>query len=125
MKKGLCFIVTCIMILLVVSLAACSSKGETSKKINVTITVTKDHGKQMVAKKSLQVKDKSNLYRIMKQEFTIKEDNGFIQSINHVTQNEKQGKYWMLDVNHRPSPKGAKEVTLHKNDQISWDLHAN
>lgn len=128
MRKGKLLIISLLAIMMMFVFAGCQEKKEDSKnsesKTNqVTIEVTTDNGKNDVIKETVKVKDRENLYDVMKGNFKIEDDNGMITSINNKKQNTNEKKYWMFDINKEPAMKGVKDIQLKDGDVITWDLH--
>ncbi|GKT02930.1 DUF4430 domain-containing protein [Furfurilactobacillus sp. WILCCON 0119] len=94
-----------------------SASAATNK---ATITLTQD--KKQFAKKTVTVKKGNNLLSVMKKNFTVKEKDGFITSINGHKQDDAQKKYWMFTVNGKEATKGAKDIQVKKNDKVTFDL---
>ncbi|WP_239254740.1 DUF4430 domain-containing protein [Listeria ilorinensis] len=130
MKRGLQRASLLLWLVSVVMLAACS--GDTGKvreaelsPVKIEITVTKNKGTEEIATQKIKADQGMSLFTIMKEYFEVEDEDGFITSINGVSQNESAGEYWLFEVNGEMSPKGAKDVFPKNGDQISWDLHGN
>lgn len=118
-------------ILMLISIVGCSNKDssvnaskEKDAVSKVTIEVTQNNGDSKVEKKTVEMKEKETLLDVMKKNFKIEDDNGFITSINGIKQDTKENKYWLFDVNGTPAVKGANETELKNGDHVKWDLHA-
>ncbi|EUJ27425.1 hypothetical protein MFLO_13218 [Listeria floridensis FSL S10-1187] len=125
MKKRTFF---AIFLLLFVVLSACSApqkevSSDKSSDISVMINVTKNNGKEEVKTKKVKAKSGSTLYQMMKANFEIKDDDGFITSIEGVSQNQAKNLYWMYEINGKYATKGAKETKPKNGDKVSFDLH--
>ncbi|MEH6890291.1 DUF4430 domain-containing protein [Bacillus sp. JJ864] len=118
-------------IVMSISIVGCSNKdssADVSKKKDavskVTIEITQNNGDSKVEKKTVEIKGKETLLDVMKKNFKIEDNKGFITSINGVKQDTKENKYWLFNVNGTPAVKGANETELKNGDEVKWDLHA-
>ncbi|PEA56333.1 hypothetical protein CON64_02680 [Bacillus pseudomycoides] len=118
-------------IMMSISIVGCSNKdssADVSKKKDavskVTIEITQNNGDSKVEKKTVEIKEKETLLNVMKKNFKIEDNKGFITSINGVKQDTKENKYWLFNVNGTPAVKGANETELKNGDEVKWDLHA-
>lgn len=132
-----------IMLLSFVLLAACGNSGEENENSNtsvstndssgeeqklaedeVRITITIDDGNQYVSEEIVQVEEGDILLNVLEDAFYVEEDNGFITSIERVSDDEDEGKYWMYYVDGEPSPVGAGEYELNGGEEITFDLQS-
>lgn len=90
----------------------------------VTITISTDDGEEMIAKKEVTIEDGAILMDVLKENFEIEEEGGFINSIDGISQNEDEGKYWLYSVNGEDANVGANEFELTSGDDVVFDLHA-
>ncbi|WP_439442710.1 DUF4430 domain-containing protein [Listeria aquatica] len=124
-KKGL----FTALVMIVLILSACSfatTKKESTKKtpsIAVTIQVTQNEGKEKLETKKVHAKKGTTLYQMLQDNFKIADDKGMITSINGVSQDEKAGRYWFIEINGKFATKGAKETKPKNGDKVSFDLH--
>ncbi len=97
------------------------STSEEVANLKATITL-KEADKQLSAKK-ISFKKGESLLKVMQANFTIKEEDGFITSIEGHAQDTAAKKYWTYTVNGEMSLKGAKELKLKAGDKIVFDLN--
>lgn len=71
---------------------------------------------------SLSLEEGEDLLSAMKRQLTIEEKDGFVQSINGHQQDAASSKYWLFDVNGKPSEVGANQVYPKAKDKIEWRL---
>ncbi|RAP31043.1 hypothetical protein C2W64_00215 [Brevibacillus laterosporus] len=105
--------------------AAQSSATEEKVENKIVVEVSTDQGKTKMAEKTIQFKGEQTLYEVMKNNFKVEDDNGFITSIEDVKQNPAEKKYWLYEVNGAPAVKGAKDFKVKDGDVVKWDLHAS
>lgn len=115
------------MIVLILSACSFGTQKESTKKevpnIAVTIQVTKNEGKEKLETKKVKAKKGTTLYQMLQDNFKIEDDKGMITSINQVSQDEKAGLYWFIEINGKFATKGAKETKPKNGDKVSFDLH--
>lgn len=90
----------------------------------VTITISVDRGEEIVAEKEVPVEAGSILMDVLKENFTIEEEGGFIQAIEGISQDADEGKYWLYFVNDEEATVGAHEYELLPGDRITFDLQS-
>ncbi|UFT97663.1 DUF4430 domain-containing protein [Radiobacillus kanasensis] len=90
----------------------------------VTVVISKDNGAEVVTEKEIPIEEGTTVLGVMKENFEIEESDGFITSIEGVSQDDKNGKYWMYTVNEEMAKVGAAEYKLEPGDQVTFDLHA-
>ncbi|MFD3446741.1 DUF4430 domain-containing protein [Microbacteriaceae bacterium 4G12] len=129
MKKRftLLFVLIC-SLFLALALGGCSASKEKSSKAaspkeesQITVQIVTDGGKTVVADKKINIKDE-NLLTIMKENFKIVENKGFVTSIENINQDDAAKKYWLFEINDKPVPKGAQDVVPKKGDKVVWKL---
>ncbi|GEN85399.1 DUF4430 domain-containing protein [Oceanobacillus sp. FSL W8-0428] len=132
-----------IMLISFVLLAACGNNGDENENSNtsvstnessgeeqelaedeVRITITIDDGNQYVSEEIVQVEEGDILLNVLEDAFYVEEDNGFITSIERVSDDEDEGKYWMYYVDGESSPVGAGEYELNGGEEIIFDLQS-
>lgn len=57
---------------------------------------------------------------VLKANYKVKEKDGFITSIDGISQDETKGLYWMFKVNNKLAPKAANQIKVKKNDKIEF-----
>ncbi|WPS85988.1 DUF4430 domain-containing protein [Brevibacillus halotolerans] len=131
MVRRVCQIALLIALALV-SVMGCSNNevaqntsAEEKVENKIVVEVSSDQGKTKIAEKTIQFKGDQTLYELMKTNFKVEDDNGFITSIEDVKQNPTEKKYWLYEVNGVPAVTGAKDLKVKDGDVIKWDLHAS
>lgn len=116
-----------------VTLAACGSTAapektaestsiSTSEAVILKATVIlKEDGKE-IANQAIEVKPETSVYDALAENFEVKDDNGFITSIDGKEQNADANKYWMYKINDTMAEKGAKEIIVNDGDKIEFEL---
>lgn len=87
----------------------------------VLVSITKD-GQEVVSEKEIQIEEGDKLLDVMKENFEIEENDGFITSIEGISQDVDQQKYWMYEVNGEMASVGAAELELNPDDHVTFDL---
>jgi hypothetical protein len=77
-----------------------------------------------VTSKEVTFRENESLMEVMKENFAIKEKDGFITSIDGISQDQKANLFWVYTVNDEMTDKGAQELFLKSNDIITFDLKA-
>ncbi|MDT2757737.1 DUF4430 domain-containing protein [Enterococcus asini] len=133
MKKLKLFLGVIFTALVMVGLAACGSQNDTSdsttastsvaaNEVAVTVILQED-GSEFENKEIAVAKDTS-LYDAMKENFEIKDEDGFITSIAGKEQDAPAQKYWTFTLNEEQVNEGAKDVTLKDGDKVIFNLAA-
>ena len=63
-----------------------------------------------------------DLLSILKRNFEVEEDNGFITSLEGHSQDEKNQLYWMFTVDGKSATTGAKEIKLNDGQSVIFNL---
>lgn len=90
----------------------------------VTITISKDHNEEIITEKEVAIEEGAILLDVMKENFDIEEDDGFITSIDGVEQDFEAQMSWIYFVNDEMAPVGAGEYELSVGDKVNFDLQA-
>ncbi|GIO22592.1 DUF4430 domain-containing protein [Oceanobacillus sp. J11TS1] len=90
----------------------------------VRLTVTIDNGTENVTEEVVEVEEGAILLDVLKDTFYVEEDNGFITSIERVSDDEDEGKYWMYTVDGESAPVGAGEYELNGGEEVVFDLQS-
>lgn len=96
-----------------------SSQEQTAMK--VTLTLVEDE--KEITSKEVEVSEKESVLDILKANFEVKEDSGFVTSIDGKEQDAKANKYWMYYINDKEADKGAADMTVSDSDKIEWRLN--
>ena len=97
-----------------------SSTSQAIAQTTATIVMTVD-GKE-VENKEVSFNEGDVLYDVMAANFEIKDQEGFINSIDGQSQDESAGKYWMYDLNGEMALEGAKDLVLKSGDTVLFKL---
>ena len=100
--------------------------SEAAETVSVTISLTDGGTVVAGSEKTVEVEVGTSLFDVMKENYTIEEDGGFITAIDGLAQVEEtaetKAKYWKFDVNGEPSMVGAADVALQVGYVIVWNL---
>lgn len=99
--------------------------SETEQEEAVSITISEDNGAEIIAEEEIPVEEGDILFNVMEENFEVEAtEDGFITSIEGVSQDEENGKYWMYEVNGEMAEVGAQEYELSPGDEVTFDLQA-
>ena len=90
----------------------------TTKKVTITL---QEEGKELSAK-NVTYQPNQTLLELLKKQFSVKEDNGFVTAIEGHAQDKDKGLYWTFTINGKMAEKGANDIKLSPNDQIVFNL---
>lgn len=127
MKKIYWFsLVACVLLFMTGCTTIGSSKEEnqqskTEQKQQIVTVIIQEDSKQL-SKKSIPFKKGETLLTILKENFTLEEEQGFITSIDGHAQDKQKQKYWTFTIDGKSATKGAKEIKLKQNQLIVFDL---
>lgn len=99
-----------------------TQSAETPDTAAVTIQVSVEGEEVEGGNLSTEVEPGTILMDVMKEEFEIEETDGFISSINGHAQDEKEGKYWLYNVNGEMAQVGANDYELQDGDLVEFNL---
>ncbi|KAA9301211.1 MULTISPECIES: DUF4430 domain-containing protein [Aerococcus] len=97
-----------------------TAQTEEQAKQEATITVQPLEGEAETKQVSFQEGDK--VMDVLKANFDVEEDKGFVTSINDVSQDEGNKVFWMYYVNGEMAPKGADQTDLQAGDNVEFKL---
>lgn len=94
------------------------------QKETVTVNISVQEDGKLVPEtgKELEIDKGSTLLDIMEKNYKIEETDTFINSIEGISQDEAEGKYWLFDVNGEAAPVGAADTILEAGDEVVWNL---
>ncbi|HEQ4629606.1 TPA: DUF4430 domain-containing protein [Streptococcus pyogenes] len=106
-------------------LVACS---QGTKQIQTTPSVPKaDHHVLLVVKEDTNTIDEKvsfgkgdTVLEILKDNYEVKEKDGFITAIDGIEQDTKANKYWLFKVNGKMADKGVDQITVKDGDSIEF-----
>lgn len=90
----------------------------------VTIRISKDEEHEVIDEKEVPIESEAILMDVLKENFEVEEDGGFITSIEGVSPKEDEEKAWMFFVNNEMAPVGANDYELAPGDKVTFDLQA-
>lgn len=85
-------------------------------------TITLLDGDKELSKKEITFKKDQKLFDVLKENYSVEDDDGMITSLDGHAQDAKSNKYWVFTINDEQVNKGAKEVTLKKDDRVVFKL---
>ncbi|PAF40746.1 hypothetical protein CHH69_01455 [Terribacillus saccharophilus] len=97
-----------------------NQQAEQQTEQQVTVTLSEDG--EEISSKEVSFEEGDNLLDVMKENFEIEEDGGFITAIDGHAQDANANKYWLFTVNEEMSPVGANEVELKDGDEVVFNL---
>ncbi|MFJ6411680.1 DUF4430 domain-containing protein [Terribacillus sp. AE2B 122] len=97
-----------------------NQQAEQQAEQQVTVTLSEDG--EEISSKEVSFEKGDILLDVMKENFDIEEDGGFITSIDGHAQDANTNKYWLFTVNEEMSPVGANEVELKDGDEVIFNL---
>ena len=62
------------------------------------------------------------LLDVLKENYSVEDDDGMITSLDGHSQDAKNNKYWVFTINDEQVNSGAKDVTLKKDDRVVFKL---
>lgn len=96
--------------------------NEVSEEITVEVVISLDKGEEILEEKEIKTEDGAILLDVMKENFDIEEDGGFITSIDGKAAEEGEEKAWMYFVNDEMAMVGAGEYELSNGDEVNFDF---
>ncbi|HGH9206143.1 TPA: DUF4430 domain-containing protein [Streptococcus pyogenes] len=91
-------------------LVACS---QGTKQTQTPSVPKADHHVRLVVKED-------TVLEILKDNYEVKEKDGFITAIDGIEQDTKANKYWLFKVNGKMADKGADQITVKDGDSIEF-----
>lgn len=105
-------------------------KEETSEVTNedqeqsIVVTISIDEGAEVITEKEIAIEENAILMDVMKENFDIGEDDGFIYSIEGIEPEAGEQKAWMFFVNDELGEVGAAQYELSPGDHVVFDLQS-
>ncbi|WP_330949584.1 DUF4430 domain-containing protein [Virgibacillus sp. MG-45] len=94
------------------------------KEETVVITISKDKGKEQITEKEVPIKEDAILMDVLKENFQIEEEGGFINAVEGIAPKKDEKKAWMYSVNGEVANVGAAEYKLKPGDKVTLDLQS-
>lgn len=93
-------------------------------QIEVEFTISKDDGEEVLETKTIEVDEGAFVLDVLKENFDVEEEGGFVTSIEGVNDDPDNQLSWMYFVNDEMAMVGAAEYELEADDQVTFDLQA-
>ena len=111
----------------VLMLTSCSTTNTPStsnqkEEVKTSQKATLQENGQNFLKKEVTFKKGETLLTILKQNFEVEENDGFITSLEGHSQDEKNQTYWMFTVDGKSATTGAKEIELNNGQSVIFNL---
>ena len=91
---------------------------ESVSPVEQTATIILQEDGKEITKEVVSFEPGAVVFDVMDEHFEIVHQDGFITSIDGMTQDEATNKYWLYDINGEMALKGAKEIALQAGDEI-------
>ena len=95
---------------------------ESVSPVEQTATIILQEDGKEITKEVVSFEPGAVVFDVMDEHFEIVHQDGFITSIDGMTQDEAANKYWLYDINGEMALKGAKEIKLQAGDEILFKL---
>lgn len=95
---------------------------ESVAPVEQTATIILQEDGKEITKEVVSFEPGAVVFDVMDEHFEIVHQDGFITSIDGMTQAEAANKYWLYDINGEMALKGAKEIALQAGDEILFKL---
>ena len=95
---------------------------ESVAPVEQTATIILQEDGKEITKEVVSFEPGAVVFDVMDEHFEIVHQDGFITSIDGMTQDEAANKYWLYDINGEMALKGAKEIKLQAGDEILFKL---
>ena len=95
---------------------------ESVAPVEQTATIILQEDGKEITKEVVSFEPGAVVFDVMDEHFEIIHQDGFITSIDGMTQDEAANKYWLYDINGEMALKGAKELALQAGDEILFKL---
>ena len=95
-----------------------ASSEESAAKTSITLL----DGEKELSKKDLSFKDGDSLFDVLKENYSIEDDEGMITAIDGHAQDAKNNKYWVFTINDEQVNVGAKDAKLKNDDRVVFKL---
>ncbi|MFB1049991.1 DUF4430 domain-containing protein [Paraliobacillus sp. JSM ZJ581] len=94
------------------------------QQLQIEIVISQGHGQEILAQKELKVKDGLTLMDVMKDNFEIKDDDGFISAINGIQAEDGEAYAWIYMINGKDATVGAADYEIKNGDVIEFDFQS-
>lgn len=103
------------------STAVSTTESQVKEEVKVTLSLVEDE--KQIASKEISVSEDESVLNILKEQYEVKDDGGFVTSIDGKEQDADNNKYWMYYINDEEAAKGAAETFVKDKDVIEWRLN--
>lgn len=101
-----------------------AENSEQQEEATVRIVLSKNKEAEILEEKEVEIEEGDNLLDVMKENFDIEEEGGFINSLEGLALDEEKKMSWMFSINDEMSMVGAAEVELKDGDIINFDYQS-
>ncbi len=91
---------------------------------NITIIVSEEEADEVYSEEEVTIEEDAILMDVMKENYEIEEDDGFITAIDGISPEEDEQKAWIYSVNDEEALVGAAEYELSIDDEVVFDLQS-
>ena len=99
--------------------------GNQTKEMITIVSSLEQDGKEVDgATKKMEVEEGTTVLEVLKDQYEVVEEGGYIVSVDGMKQDEEARKYWMYEVNDKEPTVGAAEYVVKDGDQVKWALNA-
>lgn len=91
---------------------------------SITIIVSEEEADELYSEKEVTIEEDAILMDVMKENYDIEEDDGFITAIDGISPEEDEQKAWIYSVNDEEALVGAEEYELSIDDEVVFDLQS-
>ncbi|ARI77211.1 DUF4430 domain-containing protein [Halobacillus mangrovi] len=101
-----------------------ASQQEEKQEVTLKVEISKNNGEEVLADQEITVAEGTTLMEVMKDNFEVKESEGFINSIEGIEGNQEEKMAWMFTINGEEAMVGANEYEVEQGDEIIFDYHS-
>ncbi|HEL1639739.1 TPA: DUF4430 domain-containing protein [Streptococcus suis] len=102
-------------------LVACQQEAK-QEEVHYTATIIVHFSEEKTVEKTVTVKKGDSVMDALEESFAVEETEGFITSIDGVSQDEATNTYWSYELNGEFASKGAENQLISENDKIVFSL---
>lgn len=101
------------------------SDGQTEvQNLQVEIVVSQENGAEILAQEELEIEEGLTLMEVMKENFEVEEEEGFISAINGLQAEEGESYAWLYTINGEQATVGAADYEIENGDVIEFDFQS-
>ena len=100
-----------------------NTNTEQNETQQVTITLVKDNGEEVINEKTIELEEGETLMELMARNFelTTEYNDSFITAIDGIANDDSTSYYWIYTINGEEVLKGANEITLNPGDTVEFN----